>query len=124
MSSSHLTVQAPAHGHERRIKVDHLKLVLFTRRLNQVSVNSEPGRWAAFSNGHDSLLSTGCPRRPHSPEMQHRLQHPPLLLTIRTVPEHLVRRVRLTRGLQEVRKTWGIGFKAMLAEANEGVSRP
>lgn len=120
MSSSHLTVQAPAHSHERRIKADHLKLVLVTRRLNELSVNPQPYRWAAFSNGHDSLLSTGCPRRPHSPEMQHRLQHPPLLLTIRTVPEHLVRRVRLTRGLQEVRKTWGIGFKTMLAEAKKG----
>lgn len=106
----------------RYIKAEHLQLVLFTRRLHQAIGKTQATRWAAVSNGHNSLGS-GCPRRPHSPDMQRRLQHPPMLLHISTVREQLVRRVRLTYGLTEIRKTWGVGYKAMLAEANHGVSK-
>lgn len=122
MTTTTAAVQAPAQHHERRISAEHLGLALFTRRLYRATNNTERPRWAAMSNGHDSL-GCGCPRRPHSPEMQRRLLTPPMLLVIRTVPERLVRRVRLTYGLPEVRKMWGTGFKSMLAEAGRGVSQ-
>lgn len=35
----------------------------------------------------------------------------------------VVERVRLERGLQEVRRTWGVGLRALLAELGNGVMR-
>lgn len=117
-----MCVQAPAQHQERRISVQHLELVLFTRRLYRATGKAQPCRWAAVSNGHNSL-GNGCPRRPHSPDMQRHLLHPPMFVHIGTVSERLVRRVRLTYGLPEVRKTWGTGYKALLAETQRGVSQ-
>lgn len=106
----------------RYINAEHLELVAFTRRLYRATSTPQPCQWAAVSNGHDSL-GNGCPRRPHSADMQQRLQHPPMMLPMRTVQEQLVRRVRTNYGLSEVRKTWGVGLKEMLAETKRGVGK-
>jgi len=37
--------------------------------------------------------------------------------------ERVVERVRLERGLQEVRRTWGVGLRALLSEIGHGVMR-
>jgi hypothetical protein len=96
------------------IDADHLKCVLFTRRLARFA-NYQGPKWAAMSNGHDSL-GMGCPRRPHDERMQRVLQHPPLFRPGNRLSPRLVERVRLNHGLNEVKATWGTGYKALLAE--------
>ena len=108
------TEQAP---HERHINAEHLQLVLFTRRLRQLTAYSGP-QWAAISNGHDTL-GMGCPRRPHDARMQRVLKHPPLFRPGNRLTPELVQRVRMTYGLPEVKATWHCGFKALLAELTQ-----
>jgi hypothetical protein len=108
---------------EHRISAEHLKLALFARKHSLSGFN--PGllntRWAAFSNGWDSL-GNGCPRRPPSPDLQRQLKHPPLFLPFRHgITEALVRRTRMSYGLPEIKRTWGLGYKALLAELNHRV---
>lgn len=102
----------PLTAHTRHIQAEHLKLVLFNRRLHKHS--SHPAQpWAALSNGHN-FFGSGCPRRPFDEHLQKRLQHPPLFCLANTVNHSLVERVRMHYGAAEVKATWGIGYKAML----------
>lgn len=99
---------------EKHIKVEHLKLVLFSRKLN----DPKSKRFAAMSEGHDVLLANGCPQRPYNDFLKSRLKAPPMFMPmLRTsVPARLVERVRMVYGLPEVKRTWGVGYKAMLTE--------
>lgn len=96
------------------IEAEHLKLVLFTRRLRRHAGYQGP-TWAAMSNGHDSI-GMGCPSRPLDERMQQVLRHKPLFRPGNRLSPRLVERTRLNRGLDEVRATWGTGYKALLAE--------
>lgn len=77
-------------------------------------------RQAAISNGGFSTNSRrgygAC--RAYAPDIDTRRPVPPLLkpLNFDRFPVELVEHVRLCHGLAEVRRTWGIGYKALLAE--------
>lgn len=98
----------------RVIDAEHLKCVLFTRRLSRFTGYQGP-KWAAMSDGHNSL-GMGCPRRPYDEGMQRALKHPPLFMPGNRLSPRLVERVRLNHGLAEVKATWATGYKALLAE--------
>lgn len=99
---------------EKHIDLEHLKLVLFCRRLKTL----EGKRYAAMSEGHDVMLADACPQRPYSDFLKSRLKTPPMFMPMQrtSVPAKLVERVRMVHGLPEVKRTWGVGYKAMLAE--------
>jgi len=98
---------------EKHIDVEHLELVLISRKLRTL----QGKRYAAMSEGHD-CLGGGCPRKPYSDFLKKHLKTPPMFTPmLRTsVPAELVERVRMVYGLPEVKRTWGVGYKAMLAE--------
>lgn len=102
---------------EKHILVDHVKLVLFSRRLDSQR------RTVALTEGHD-VFGCGCPRKPHDAESKKALKAPPMFWPVSrtSVPAQLVRRVRMERGLKEVKRTWGVGYKAMLTAAPVSLS--
>lgn len=115
MSSSHLTVQAPAHGHERHISAEHVLLVLVTLRARRI--NPTLARFAAISNGANS--TNRCTLRDARSTTPHSCWRVPPAMTplLPSVRQSLIERVRVRPdGLREIRRTWGIGYKAMLDE--------
>lgn len=87
----------------RQINAKHLQSVLWARKA------APDVRWCAMSNTVDSY---GCSRR-MAPD--YRIKVPPLFLVMSRISHSLVKQVR-SRGHKEVRKTWGVGIRALLAE--------
>lgn len=89
------------------ILADHVELTLVARKLNPHC------QWHAVS---PTVRCCGCTRRK---DHDFRLKVPPMMVPFRgSVSRKLVERVRLTHGLDEVRCTWGQGYRAMLAEVS------
>lgn len=90
----------------RTISASYLKLALVARKIR-------PGtKWAVISNGVDTY---GCD--PRVAPTSYRRPRPSLLTPlIPSLPAKVVERVRIGYGLDEVRKTWGTGYRALLAE--------
>ena len=98
----------------RYIKAEHVLLALVARKIatQQVARGEAGARWAAMSNG---ASTQACDRRRGT----YRLPTPPLMVPMHHGElAHVVERTRLTYGLAEVRRTWGCGLRAMLAEAS------
>jgi hypothetical protein len=98
----------------RHINAEHLQLVLVTLRMRRN--NPTLAKFCALSNG---ATWQRCDRRYHPTEESpsNRWTHQPLCVPmLESVRAPLVQRVRLNYGLQEVKATWGKGYKALLAE--------
>ena len=105
MGQINTPVQAPALP--RYINAGDLKLALVARKANLPGV-----RWMAVSNG----VYTG--RCEHHWRPTYRLPVRPLFLPIHSgVTGDLVDRVH-RHGKKEVQRTWGIGYRALLAEVS------
>jgi hypothetical protein len=106
------------HAHTTRyIKAEHLSLALVTAKARKLGLDT--GRFAAFSNGHDKF-GHGCPSRPHSDEAKRRLVCPPMFHGILGIDSSLIKRVCTHYGPLEVKRTWGIGYKALLKQIEQG----
>jgi hypothetical protein len=96
------------------IKVDHVALLLALRKANPRA------RWHALSNGFDAG-DCGCSWR-HSHSYRQRLGMDAHVLRSRVSSMwhgHLSRTIKQTQligGPKEVKRTWGVGFKALMAE--------
>lgn len=101
------------HANTRHISASYLQLALVARKIR-------PGtKWAVISNGVNTY---GCD--PRIAPTSYRRPTPSLLTPLLpSVPARVVERVRLNYGLDEVRKTWGIGYRALLAEISPKVQR-
>jgi hypothetical protein len=101
---------------DRYIYADDLRLSLVAHRAHRYT----PGlrRIAAMSNtGFTTHRCDGSRRS----EFEKRWAVPPLIGLLRpSVPVALVRRVRLLGGLDEVRRTWGMGLRALVSEIENG----
>jgi hypothetical protein len=100
-------------GHTRHINVEHLQLVLVTLRMRRN--NPTLAKFCALSNG---ATWQRCERRyrPNEESPANRWTHSPLLVPmLESVTPKLVERVRLTYGLPEVKRIWGMGYKALLS---------
>jgi hypothetical protein len=98
----------------RFIEAEHLQLVLVTMRMRRN--NPEIARFCALSNG---ATWQRCERRwlPREESKANVWVHRPLMVPmIQSVTPKLVERVRLNHGLPEVKRTWGLGYKALLSE--------
>jgi hypothetical protein len=98
----------------RHINAEHLQLVLVTLRMRRN--NPTLAKFCALSNG---ATWQRCDRRwrPTEESPANRWTHTPLCVPmIESVRAPLVQRVRLNYGLAEVKATWGVGYKALLAE--------
>lgn len=94
----------------RVIKVDHVKLALAVHKGRQAGL-LDCARFCALSNG----------ATPRSCGSWHgetpKWTHPPLFMPmLPSISAQLVDRVRWSRGLAEVKRTWGTGYKALLME--------
>ena len=110
-----MSAATTASASVRIIKAEHVLLALVSRKIaaRQVADGQRGLRWAAMSNGH---YTPSC--RPHVARFCH--PRPPLLQPMeRGNLRELVERTRWLRGLDEVRRTWGCGLRAMLAEAEQ-----
>jgi hypothetical protein len=76
-----------------------------------------PGRFAAMSN---SVASPSCANRLRGDRWTLKVQ-PMLSPLMRGRMLEVVERTRLHHGLPEVRRTWGAGLRAMLAETRGAV---
>lgn len=100
---------------QRFIKAEHLLLVLVTIKAKQH--NSTLAQFAAISNGANT--TNRCTWRDAYRTTPHSCwRTPPLFLPLLpSVRPDLIERVRLRPdGLKEIKRTWGIGYKAMLQE--------
>lgn len=98
----------------RRIKAEDVKLALGIARA-RLHMPDLP-RMCALSNGATPL---SCyPRGELSPS-DTRWTHPPLCLPmISSVCSDLVEAVRSRHGVKEVKRIWGVGYRALLTELN------
>ena len=95
-----------------RISADHVLLLLVTRKMPSLQT-----RWAAMSNG---TATPACGNRCRGDAW--RLKFNPMLSPMQRGRMHdVVQRTRRQDGLPEVRRTWGAGLKAMLAETTGAV---
>lgn len=97
---------------DRFIKAEHVLLALVARKIaaRQIASGERGARWAAMSNG---VSTQSCDRRRRA----YRLPCPPLMQPMhRGNLAEVVERTRLVGGLPEVRRTWGLGLRAMQAE--------
>lgn len=96
------------------IKLEHVQLVRVLRKANP-----RP-RWSAVSETGNYLNQCVSYRWGEGPSKN---KHPPLALPLHrcSIPESLVERIRITRGAAEVKRTFGVGYKAMLAEIRGGL---
>lgn len=96
------------------IQADHVALLLALRKANPHA------RWCALSNGFDAGDCGGSWRHSHL----HRtyLELPPHALRPRISSlwhgdlGRTIKKVQLFGGSKEMRRTWGVGFKALMAE--------
>ena len=96
----------------RIIKADHVELALVTHRMRKA--NPTLAQFCALSNG---ATWQSCDRRTSTAGRANRWTHPPMMLAmLPSVSPKLITRTRMSYGLREVKATWGIGYKAMLAE--------
>lgn len=96
----------------RYIKAEHVELALVARKIAslQVEGGKPAARWAAMSNG---VSTQDCSRRPSA----YRLPVPPLMMPMhRGQFDRLLERTRRAYGLDEVRRIWGCGLRALQAE--------
>jgi hypothetical protein len=97
----------------RHIDAEHVRLVLFSTKLARRNPDLCQ-RWAAMSE--HSWAPYGCRSR-LSREPEGRRALPPMFGPMeRGRLCEVVERTRAFRGLDEVRRTWGKGLKAMRAE--------
>jgi hypothetical protein len=90
----------------RPINAEHLMLALVARRAVPAR------RWAALSDG---ATTNACSQRCG----HYSLRTPPLMVPMDRGGMHsVVERTRLLHGLPEVRRVWGTGLRAMLAETS------
>ncbi len=91
----------------RHINAEHVLLALVARR----AVPST--QWAAISNGFHTYLCTD--RKPMKPYCY---PHQALMLAILpcTTDERLLNKVRWSYGAKEIKATWGMGYRQILAE--------
>jgi hypothetical protein len=96
-----------------RINPDHLRLVL------QVTAHSPTAqcRWAAMTA---TVASPACADRARGHDWRLTL-NPMCTPLMRGRMQSVVERTRLHHGLPEVRRTWGTGLRAMLAETQSGM---
>lgn len=100
----------------RTINAEHVELVLMAIRARRL--NPELARFAAISNG---TVGTSCHRR-STPQSDAPRAQPLLWPMLSSVSPNLVERTRMHYGLPEVKRTWGVGYKAMLAELKGGAA--
>lgn len=100
--------------HQRRIDAEHVQLTLSIAKGRSLGL-LDVGPWCALSNG---ATPYACRERLiEEPDSRTRWTHRPLALPMLTcITPSMVNRVRTHYGLDEVRKTWGIGYRALLAE--------
>lgn len=100
---------------QRVISAEHLTLVLVALRAKRL--NPDLAKFAAVSNGATS--TNLCTRRDARSTTPHscRRTAPLLYPLLPSVPARLIERMRVQpNGLSEIRRTFGQGYKAMLAE--------
>jgi hypothetical protein len=98
------------------INAEHVLLALVALRAKRM--NPTIARFAAISNG--AMTTRRCTTRDARSRVPHSVwRTPPMLYPLLpSVPASLVEHVRVFHGLLEVKKTWGIGYKALLAEVS------
>ncbi len=101
------------------ISAEHLELVLVGLRAKRH--NPRLAKFAAVSNGGETTnrctLRDARSTTPHSCWRKPPMVHPLIV----SVPARLIERMRCQPGgLNEIRKTFGQGYKAMLAEIGGG----
>ncbi|WP_374587231.1 hypothetical protein [Ideonella dechloratans] len=105
------------------IDAEHVRLSLVARRVAELQRRANPAagcRWAAMS-AHLHDISSCSQRRPAG---MHALPRPSMLLPMhRGNLDRAVQRMRLTQGLAAIRKTFGAGLRAVLAETGDTVMR-
>lgn len=102
---------------ERRINAEDVHLALRARILPAAS---PLGPLCAMSDGGFSTNSRYGKRscQAYRPDIDTRRAVPPLLIPLRLkrLPTHVIERVRRAGGPAEVKRTWGKGYKALVAE--------
>jgi len=109
-------VRPPYSQADRYINAVDVHIALVAHRAHRYT----PGlrRIAAMSDGGFTTHRCDGSRRS---EFETRRRIPPLIQLLRpSVPLSLVQRVRLLGGLDEIRRTWGMGLRALVAEINSG----
>lgn len=99
----------------RVINAEHLLLSLVALRAKRL--NPQISKFAAISNGAET--TNRCTLRAARSSTPHSCwRTPPLLMPLLpSVRQALVERIRIRPdGLKEIKRTWGIGYKAMLQE--------
>jgi hypothetical protein len=101
------------------IRADQVELMLFARRV--AKRQSEPCRWAVMG-AHIATVNS-CRRRQRLDERP-LLARPSMLTPMnRGMLDRCIERMRLTQGLPAIRRTFGCGLRAILAETKSGVMR-
>lgn len=98
----------------RVIDAEHVKLALVThlarRHLPTLA------RFSALSNG---TVGTSCRYRV-APQADAPRSRPLLYPLLTSITPSLVERTRAHYGVTEIQRTWGVGYRAMLAQLNGG----
>ncbi len=91
----------------RYIKAEHVLLAMVARKAAPTT------QWAAISNGFHTYRCTE--RKPMKPYC---FPHQALMLPILpcTTDERLLDKVRWCYGVKEIKATWGMGYRQLLAE--------
>jgi len=99
----------------RVISAEHLELVLVALRAKRL--NPDLAKFAAVSDGAETTnRCTWQHARSTTPHSAWRIQ-PTLQPLLPSVPKRLIERMRVqSNGLNEIRRTFGQGYKAMVAE--------
>lgn len=104
--------------HYATINPEHLQLCAVTHRLRSTA-QAPRARFAAMSSGR--WTPSNCGQRFGAAPV---LPRPPLMAPMdRGLLLRAVERTRLQHGLDEVRRTWGTGLKALRAELGDHLLR-
>ena len=107
-----------AAGSGQTIKVSDLKFALFTTRLRRAS-NGRVAQIAAVTVG--TLIEVDCSTAGRLRLRDDAIRLGKSRMTVTPLDRghigRLIERTRWQHGLAEVRKTWGVGIKALLAES-------
>ena len=102
----------------RVINVDHVRLALSIQKGRKAGL-LHCAQFYALSNG--ATPRTCGPWFSETP----RWTHPPLLMPMGpSISAALINRVRWSRGLAEVKRTWGTGYRALLQELRAPTNEP
>lgn len=107
------------------IDAEHVRLALVARKIaqkqRQDGRGAEAARWAAMS-AHTQVLARCRIRRGSVPPAT--VKHPSTLMPMnRGFLHSVIERMRLTQGLPSIRKTFGCGLRAILAETHSSIMR-